>query len=342
MGGGTRVESGQPVTAGDVDAGDILEALSDARADGSVVLARGAGRRLPMAGAGFHVLSTLPLAGVRAYHPENLTVEVGAGTTAAALNEELSGHGQWFPVGLLDGDDDTLGGIVSAGLMGSFYGYGPVRDRVLGMTVVTPAFGTVRLGAGVVKSVAGYNMPRLYWGSRGAFGIITSLILRLSPIPRVPLETVRSGDTTDPRTLLDVKVREVLDAGWPEARAIVWVDRGRAWLEISAPSDVLRAAGFSSWSRRAPTILPGTIFDRAWGGDRERLGGELDAPLASGARAALDVGSGVVHAVTMDPREPVGPAPLRVASPLYPVLARFKAAVDPEGLLLALGEEDGA
>lgn len=332
--------------ADDVGAEGVLQAFLEAREARTIVLARGAGRRLGAGGAGARVLSTRPFHGIRAYHPENLTVEVGAGTSAASLNEELGAHRQWFPVGLLDGDDDSLGGIVSAGLMGGFHGYGPMRDRVLGLTVVTPGFGVVRLGAGVVKSVAGYNMPRLYWGSRGAFGVITSLILRLAPTPRVPQVTVRSDDTGDPRPLLETGVHKVLDAGWPQARATMWVEGGRAWLEISAPADVIEASPFAAWARISPSVLRGGTFDVARGYGRGDVSADLYTCVRSGRQAAFDVGSGILHTVApTGSGRGLGLTALRVPRSIYPALARFKRAVDPDDVLLPLElleKEDGA
>jgi hypothetical protein len=129
-------------------------------------------------------ISLARFAGIVDYHPEDLVVTVGAGTRLSYLNKVLGEHGQWLPVVPADGGDDSIGGLVAAGVDGGLKGsQGSVRDRVLGMRVVTPAFGPVFVGSRVVKSVAGYNLVRIMAGTRGALGVITSVVLKVSPGP---------------------------------------------------------------------------------------------------------------------------------------------------------------
>lgn len=118
------------------------------------------------------------------YVPEDLVVTVGAGTRLSQLSEELHKHRQWIPLVPVDGGNDTVGGAVAAGLDGWYRGgYGAFRDRLLGVRVVTPAMGPIFAGSKVVKSVAGYNLPRIFAGSRGTLGIITEVTLKVSPRP---------------------------------------------------------------------------------------------------------------------------------------------------------------
>lgn len=140
----------------------------------------GAGLR-PM-GTLSSTLSTALFAGVHDYHPEDLVVTVGAGTRLSELNQRLVEQRQWLPIVPFDGGDDTVGGLLAVGL-GSWlsHAYGPLRDRVLGLRVVTPAFGPIFVGSRVVKSVAGYNLVRVMVGTRGALGVITEAVLKVSP-----------------------------------------------------------------------------------------------------------------------------------------------------------------
>lgn len=118
-----------------------------------------------------------------AYAADDLTVSVEAGMTVGALNRELMAHGQWIP-GFDRGGNDTLGGLVASGLDTPFRGgYGSLARRVLALQVWTPGFGFIRTGAPVVKNVAGYSLGRLFWGSRGVFGLITQITLKLAPLP---------------------------------------------------------------------------------------------------------------------------------------------------------------
>lgn len=153
-------------------------------------------------GAGLRGLSAVPQSlsvrdwsYVAEYHPEDLVVTAGAGTHLSYLNQTLNNHNQWLPLAPIDGGDDTVGGAVAVGLDGWFRGgYGPLRDRILGLRVVTPAFGPLSIGSQVVKNVAGYNLPRLFIGTRGALGIITEVTLKVSPRPERQLVWMRPTD----------------------------------------------------------------------------------------------------------------------------------------------------
>jgi glycolate oxidase FAD binding subunit len=193
----------------------VLDAFQAARAQGVWCRVRGQGSR-SRAWPGTLAVDSGPWTDLLWHRPEDLTVEAAAGMTVAALNELLRPAGRWFPVGLPDGDHDTLGGLVGAGLSGLWSGYGPVRDRILGLRAVTPGFGPVTLGAAVVKSVAGYPMPRLYWGTGGTFGVILSLTLKVAPLPRGGWPQHRAAPVAPEEwPALAGPVRQLLDDGWP-------------------------------------------------------------------------------------------------------------------------------
>lgn len=118
------------------------------------------------------------------YHPEDLVVTVGAAMRWSSLNKRLATQRQWVPQVAIDGQDDTVGGAVASGVTSWFQAaYGPLRDRVLGVRLVTPAFGPVFIGSKVVKSVAGYNLVRLVCGTRGGLGLLTEVTLKVNPRP---------------------------------------------------------------------------------------------------------------------------------------------------------------
>ncbi len=148
------------------------------------VRARGAGHRwLAQADAGT-LLSLHEFGALKEYRPADLVVTVGAGMRLSQLNRHLAEAAQWMPAEACDGADDTLGGLVAAAVESPWRGgYGPLADRVLGIRVVTPAWGPAEFGAHVVKNVAGYNVLRLFLGTRGTLGIITEVTLKVSPRP---------------------------------------------------------------------------------------------------------------------------------------------------------------
>ena len=63
------------------------------------------------------------------------------------------------------------------------YGFGTLRDYVIGITVVNDEGQEVKAGGRVVKNVAGYDLCKLYIGSLGTLGIITQVTLKLKPRP---------------------------------------------------------------------------------------------------------------------------------------------------------------
>lgn len=85
----------------------------------------------------------------------------------------------------------TVGGTVAGAREGFIAArFGPVRDQVLGLRVVTPAGELATFGGRVVKNVTGYDGVRLFTGSRGRLGIITQTTLRLRPVPVATLTLV--------------------------------------------------------------------------------------------------------------------------------------------------------
>ncbi|UBU19031.1 FAD-binding oxidoreductase [Nonomuraea gerenzanensis] len=76
----------------------------------------------------------------------------------------------------------TLGGFAAARSSGqASAGYGRFDDLVVGLTLATPS-GTLELGR-APKSAAGPDLRQLVLGSEGAFGVITSLRLRVRRAP---------------------------------------------------------------------------------------------------------------------------------------------------------------
>jgi glycolate dehydrogenase FAD-binding subunit len=58
-----------------------------------------------------------------------------------------------------------------------------MRDLVIGLSVVLPDGLRASSGGKVVKNVAGYDLAKLFCGSRGRLGTVERLALRLHPLP---------------------------------------------------------------------------------------------------------------------------------------------------------------
>ncbi len=117
------------------------------------------------------------------HNTADMTVEVGAGHTIAAVNGVLAANGQrlsWDPP---HPEKATVGGTLAVGTNGPWASrYGQPRDHLLGATVLRADGELVKAGGRVVKNVTGYDLLRLWCGSLGTLGIFTEVALRVHPI----------------------------------------------------------------------------------------------------------------------------------------------------------------
>ncbi|MEO8635293.1 MAG: FAD-binding oxidoreductase [Gemmatimonadales bacterium] len=156
-------------------------------------------------------LSTRGLTRIVSVCPADLVATVQAGVTMEALRATLLPHRLWLAIDPPGRPDRTIGSVVATGTAGPLrHGFGPVRDQVLGCTVVTGDGRLVAAGGRVVKNVAGYDLTKLHAGGFGAFGVITDVHLRLRAQPAVDLTLLARGDRL---ALLDAGRRAMASAG---------------------------------------------------------------------------------------------------------------------------------
>lgn len=141
------------------------------------------------------IISTANLNRLIDWQPEDFTVTVEAGMTVAKLESMLAERGQTAVLPEVPGDA-TVGGILSAGISGWRRArYGPSRDRVLEVDLVTGDGRHVKAGGRVVKNVTGFDLPRLVVGSFGSLGLIAQVCLKLWPVPStIATVSVSDGD----------------------------------------------------------------------------------------------------------------------------------------------------
>jgi glycolate oxidase FAD binding subunit len=114
----------------------------------------------------------------------DMTITVQAGITIAKLQAVLAAENQQLPIDVPLPDRATLGGALATNASGPRrYGYGTLRDYVIGISVVNDEGHETKAGGRVVKNVAGYDLPKLYVGSLGTLGVITQATLKLRPLP---------------------------------------------------------------------------------------------------------------------------------------------------------------
>lgn len=139
-------------------------------------------------------LSTRGLDRLVSVSPADLVATVQAGMPLSALHAELVRQGMWLALDPPGRPDRSIGSVVATGTAGPLrYGFGPVRDHVLGCTIATGDGRLVTAGGRVVKNVAGYDLTKLHVGGFGGFGVITEVNLRLRAMPACDLTLTASG-----------------------------------------------------------------------------------------------------------------------------------------------------
>lgn len=209
----------EPIEGTPADAVVVAPATLDAAAE---VLATASEHKLPVLvwGGGTHqglggrvdpalVLSTARLSSVVDWQPEDLTVVVEAGVRVAELEDRLAERGQTAVLPEVPGEA-TVGGVVAAGVSGfRRLRYGPTRDRMLEVDLITGDGRVVRGGGRVVKNVTGFDLPRLAAGSFGSLGLMGRMCLKLWPLPeaRATVTLDAAGPDYGYRTLAVVEER---------------------------------------------------------------------------------------------------------------------------------------
>ena len=177
----------------------IDEIVDLIREDGSPVLARGAGTKIPLCHAGddTRCLDLSGLSGVMEYEPSEYVFSARAGTPLSEINGILEEYGQYLPFDPpLSEAGATLGGTVAAGLSGpGRVRYGGLRDFILGVRFANGEGSVVKGGGKVVKNAAGFDFPKFLGGSLGRFAILLETTFKVFPKPEARVTLVLSSDS---------------------------------------------------------------------------------------------------------------------------------------------------
>lgn len=193
----------RPASAAEL--GDLVrEAVATARGVYPVGGRTHLGLGLPPAKPGVAV-DTTGLAAVIDYPARDMTVTVGAGVTVGTLRDALAAENQWLPVDVPEPDAATIGGAIATNASGPRrYGYGTLRDYVIGVSFVTDEGVEVKGGGRVVKNVAGYDLMKLHTGALGTLGVVTQVTLKVKPRPEESAAVVFGCGEANVGPLLDL------------------------------------------------------------------------------------------------------------------------------------------
>jgi FAD/FMN-containing dehydrogenase len=305
------------------------------------------------------------LAGITSYEPTELVVTVLAGTKVMELESVLAECGQCLPFEPPHfGAAGTVGGMVAAGLAGPARAcVGPLRDFVLGVTMLNGMGERLTFGGQVMKNVAGYDVSRLIAGSMGILGVICEVSLKVMPI--LPACRTLCVEMDEPAALKQLNRwagesfpvnasawhrgrlylrlagaksavgRALESAGGrelePQAAAAWWADVRDHRSEFFSLSDAQLERGECSWrlavpDSAPPIALPGEQFIE-WGGGQRWW---RSAAPASQIRSAAERVGGHATLVRAADKRPGVFTPLRAAS--MNIHKRLKQSFDPAGI----------
>jgi glycolate oxidase len=109
---------------------------------------------------------------------ETLTVTAAAHLPVSRLHAVLATHHLACAVPRQPEGDATIGAV-----LGGDPARGALRDSLLAVQVTLPDGEVAQFGSRVLKDVAGYDMKRLYLGSRAQFGQVQQVTLAVRPEP---------------------------------------------------------------------------------------------------------------------------------------------------------------
>jgi glycolate oxidase len=170
----------------------ISQVFKLARRERIPVTPRGAGYGLSggaVAVEGGIVLSMEKMNRILEIDRENLMVTVEPGVITGDLHRAVEAEGLFYPPDPASLDSCTIGGNVAEGAGGPrAVKYGTTRDYVCGLEAVLPSGEIIRCGGKLVKNVTGYSLIQLLVGSEGTLAVVTRIVLRLLPLPKVQVD----------------------------------------------------------------------------------------------------------------------------------------------------------
>jgi glycolate oxidase len=199
-----------------LSAAQVSEVLKLAQVSKIPVTPRGAGYGLsggavPVCGG--IVLSTEKMDRILEIDRVNLMATVEPGVITGEIHRAVEEEGLFYPPDPASLDSCTIGGNVAEGAGGPrAVKYGITKDYVCGLEAVLPSGEIITCGGKLVKDVTGYSLIQLLIGSEGTLAIVTKIILRLLPLPKVQVDLLVPFDSIEAAadTVSDIIAHQIL------------------------------------------------------------------------------------------------------------------------------------
>jgi FAD/FMN-containing dehydrogenase len=176
----------------------VIDLLKTIAGKSMLVVPRGKDSRsipLPVTDRQLVELDLTRLNKVYRFEPADFYIDCEAGLELNDLHRLLCEKDLVFPF-LTAGCAGTVGGMVSTGQLVCGEECFNISRWVPALTVIMGDGALIKTGAVTFKSVAGYDLPKLFCGSFGTLGVITSVTLRCFPTTGKPY-----GKDTEPVAL---------------------------------------------------------------------------------------------------------------------------------------------
>ena len=129
------------------------------------------------------IVSTARMNAIHEIDVANRRALVGPGVVNAHLSRAVAKHGLHYAPDPSSQNACTIGGNVAENSGGPHtLKYGVTTNHILACEVVLPDGAVVTLG-GAAADAPGYDLLSVFIGSEGTFGIVTKILLRLTPLP---------------------------------------------------------------------------------------------------------------------------------------------------------------
>lgn len=222
-------------------------------------------------------LETTGLGKILDYTPRDMTIVVEAGVRMADLSSTLAEERQHLPIETPRAAKATVSGTVTTNWSGPRrYGYGTLRDYVIGINAVDGRGAPFKGGGRVVKNVAGYDFCKLLIGSLGTLGVVTQLTFKVKPQPEQAVTVVT--DCAD-LAVADQVLDQLVQSPSPPAAIDLLVGTGWNDLVSAAGNTTVHVAVRFEGTESEATFMRGDLTDRMTTGGGTSIRA-LDPPAA--------------------------------------------------------------